>query len=187
VQLHGPTDEVLRRGEVTAALKRARDRGLTRFIGYSGDGEGAMIAVKSGDFDTLQISVSIADQEAIDGAIAEAALRGMGVIAKRPIANAVWVKPAGSWLDSYFRPYRDRLKRLDYDFLKASARESVAMALRFTLSVPGVHTAIVGTTRPGRWQHNADAIAAGPLPKSDYEMIRERWRTVAKPNWVGQR
>jgi aryl-alcohol dehydrogenase-like predicted oxidoreductase len=187
VQLHGPSDEVLRSGEVIAALKRARDRGLTRFIGYSGDGDGAMLAVKSSEFDTLQISVSIADQEAIDGAIAEAARLGMGIIAKRPIANAVWVKPAGGGLDSYFRPYRDRLKRLDYDFLKAPVRDSVATALRFTLSVPGVHTAIVGTTQPGRWQHNAEAVDSGLLPKTDYDAIRERWRAVAKRTWVGQR
>jgi aryl-alcohol dehydrogenase-like predicted oxidoreductase len=187
VQLHGPPDSVLRRGELTAALKRVRERGLTRYIGYSGDGESALAAAESGDFDTLQISINIADQEAIDGAVAAATKYQMGVIAKRPIANAVWIKPHDGMLDSYFRPYRERLKRLDYDFLKTAKEDSVATALRFTLSVPGVHSAIVGTTRPGRWQQNARAVAAGPLSPTDYAAIRERWRTVAQPSWVGQR
>src|SRR6266478_4157796 len=54
----------------------------------NGDSKAALYAVESGAFDTLQISVSIADQEAINMAVPAAQSRGMGVIAKRPIANA---------------------------------------------------------------------------------------------------
>ena len=50
------------------------------------------------------------------------------------------------------------------------------MALRFTLSVPGVHVAIVGTRNPERWAANAKLLEAGPLKPADYEMIRERWQ-----------
>ena len=63
---------------------------------------------------------------------------------------------------------------------------AVATALRFTLSVPGVHTAIVGTTKPERWQQNAALLGRGALPKSDYEKIRARWREVADASWEGQ-
>jgi hypothetical protein len=54
------------------------------------------------------------------------------------------------------------------------------------LGVPGVHTAIVGTTKPERWQQNAALLGAGALPRGEFERIRARWHEVAGPSWVGQ-
>src|SRR5215471_12040129 len=57
VQLHSCSAAELRRGDVVHALKRARERGYTRYIGYSGDGHAARFAVECGAFDTLQTSI----------------------------------------------------------------------------------------------------------------------------------
>jgi aryl-alcohol dehydrogenase-like predicted oxidoreductase len=185
VQLHSCSLAELRRGDVIEALAGAREQGKTRYIGYSGDGEAARFAVECGRFDTLQTSVSVADQEAIDLTLEHARARGMGVIAKRPLANVAWRyarKPA----EPYHQPYWSRLRTLNYGFLKGDAGAAVGAALRFTLSVPGVHTAIAGTTRPDRWQQNAARLAAGGLPPGEFEAIRARWREVAEPSWTGQ-
>jgi len=183
VQLHSCSLDVLRKGDVIAALERARERGLTRYVGYSGDGEAARYAVECGRFDTLQTSVSIADQEAIDLTLPLARARNVGVIAKRPIANAAW-RHARKPAESYHQPYWMRLRALDYDFLRAG--DAAATALRFTLGVPGVHTAIVGTTKPERWKENAATLEAGRLDAGAFERIRARWREVATPSWDGQ-
>ena len=185
IQLHSCSEGVLRRGEAIRALETARERGLARFIGYSGDGAAARFAVQCGAFDTLQTSISIADQEALDLTLPLAAERDMGVIAKRPIANAAWRyarKPA----EPYYQPYWTRLRALDYDFLRAGRESAAATALRFTLGVPGVHTAIVGTIKPERWKENAALLASGPLETAAFERIRARWREVAQPSWDGQ-
>jgi aryl-alcohol dehydrogenase-like predicted oxidoreductase len=131
--------------------------------------------------------VNLADQEAIELVLPKAAARGMGVIAKRPIANAAWrhrKQPPGDW---YSRPYWDRLQALDYDFLRGGVEDSAAIALRFTLGTAGVTTAIVGTTRPERIAQNIAHANAGPLPAAEYEAIRARWRSVAPRDWTGQR
>jgi aryl-alcohol dehydrogenase-like predicted oxidoreductase len=185
LQLHSCTEQQLRQGDVIDVVKRARDAGKTRFIGYSGDGPAALFAVESGVFDTLQISVNIADQESIDLAVPAARARGMGIIAKRPIANAVWKHTSKP--DPYHQPYWERLPKLGYQFLEGDFQNAVSIALRFTLAVPGVHTAIVGTTQPERWRQNAELLMkAGPLEQRQFDEIRARWKSVAGPDWVGQ-
>ena len=185
IHLHTCSEQELRKGEVIAALQEARERGYTRYIGYSWDSSAARYAVECGVFDTLQTSVSIADQEAIELTVSLARERGMGVIAKRPIANAAWrysQKPT----NSYHQTYWERLQKLNYDFLKGDPVKAASIALRFTLSVPGVCTAIVGTTKPNRWQQNAELLKAGPLPKAQFDAIRARWKQIAEPSWIGQ-
>jgi aryl-alcohol dehydrogenase-like predicted oxidoreductase len=185
VQLHSCSEAELRRGDAIAALETARERGMTRYIGYSGDGAAARYAVETGRFDTLQVSVSVADQEAIDLVLPDATARGLGVIAKRPLANAAW-KTGRKPREAYHQEYWRRLQALDYDFLRRPLPESIGTALRFTLSVAGVHTAIVGTTRSGRWSENAALLGAGPLPPAELAAIRRRWHEVARPDWRGQ-
>jgi aryl-alcohol dehydrogenase-like predicted oxidoreductase len=185
VQLHSCSEAELRKGDVIHALRQARDRGYTRYIGYSGDRQAARYAIECGEFDTLQTSVSIADQEALDLTLPLARERQIGVIAKRPIANAVW-RHSRKPENAYYHAYWDRIQKLKFDFLKAGPAEGIATALRFTLSVPGVHTAIVGTTKPGRWRENAEMLKAGPLPAEQFEKIRARWGEVADASWVGQ-
>lgn len=185
VQLHSCSAEILERGEAILALQDARAKGQTRFIGYSGDGHAALTALQSGAFDTLQTSVSIADQEAITLTLPTAAASGVGVIAKRPIANAAWrhaEKPA----NEYHHVYWERLRALKYDFLSREMAAAVSIALRFTLAQPGVATAIVGTTNPSRWIENAELLDEGPLSLHDVNAIREVWHSTAKLDWTGQ-
>lgn len=181
IQLHTCGEEELRRGDVIDVLIRAREAGKTRFIGYSGDNEPANVAVASGAFDTLQTTINIADQRGLDQWVEEAAEKGMGIIAKRPIANAAWKQNFKE--GDYGYEYIERLEGLDYPFLKES--DDVATALRFTATVPGVDTMIVGTQNPERWAQNADLLTKGNLSAEEFEAIRDRWRSVGG-DWVGK-
>ena len=186
VHLHSCDETVLRKGEAITALQTARERGYTRYIGYSGDGHAARYAAECGAFDSLQTSINIADQEALEIALPLARECGMGVMAKRPIANVAWKtnhKPA----NGYHHEYWERLRKLDYPFLRTSnLNKAVSVALRFALAVPGVHLAIVGTTKPERWKQNAAMLEAGPLTHEQFQEIRDRWCDVAPKTWIGQ-
>jgi aryl-alcohol dehydrogenase-like predicted oxidoreductase len=185
-QLHSCDSQILNRGDCIEALIVAKEKGYTRFAGYSGDGIDAKTAIELDFFDTLQTSVSIADQEPIDLTIPLALEREMGIIAKRPLANAVWrndSKPD----DAYHHEYWDRIQALQYDFLEKSMGESVAIALSFTLAIEGVSSAIVGTTKPSRWQENAEMLEQIEFSEKDLQKIRERWREISEgKDWKGQ-
>jgi aryl-alcohol dehydrogenase-like predicted oxidoreductase len=200
VQLHSCDEATLRRGHVIEALQRAKAAGKTRFIGYSGDSVAAEWAVKSGHFDTLQTSVNLADQECLELTLPVCVKKNMGVIAKRPIANAAWTH-ASEPVGNYGHEYWKRLRALEYPALRETsmmageaadaqtgAGDALAaeLALRFTLAAPGVGTMIVGTKRPGRWRENAEAVAKGPLGEEEFKMMRGRWKVVAMAGWVGQ-
>lgn len=186
IQLHSCSETVLRKGAAITALQTAREKGYARYIGYSGDSVAARYAVECGAFDTLQTSINIADQEAIELTLPLAREKQMGVIAKRPIANAAW-KENHKPIESYHHAYWDRLNKLHYEFIRHHPlEESIAHALRFTLSVPDVHTAIVGTTKPERWLENAKVIEAGLLNETEFAAIRERWEEIAPKTWIGQ-
>lgn len=179
IQLHSCSEELLRQGDVIEVLQRAKEAGKARYIGYSGDRNDARYALECGAFDSLQTSVNIADQQAISLTLPLALEKGVGVIAKRPIANAAWrEEPAEG---AYARTYWERLQVLQYPFL---GPEAASVALRFTLAQPGVATAIVGTARPERWVQNAKLLGAGPLSADEIEAIRARWSEVGA-DWPG--
>ncbi|WP_438434235.1 aldo/keto reductase [Gorillibacterium sp. sgz500922] len=186
IHLHSCSEEVLKRGEVIEVLKRAKEAGKTRYIGYSGENEAALYAIRTGEFDSLQTSVNLADQRGIDLILPEAREREMGIVAKRPIANVAWASGAEPPKNEYATEYWKRLRKLDYGFLQEHPQDAVATALRFTLAMNGVCTAIVGTNNPDRWGQNASLLEKGPLAPGIIREIRERWANTAEDGWVGQ-
>ena len=179
--LHSCALEVLQRGEALEALRQARAAGKIRFLGYSGDNEAAVWAAEQPDVAVIETSVSIADQRNIDGVLAVAQRRNLGVLAKRPIANAAWKQPEQQpgFYSNYASIYHERLakmglslEKLGYDGGGAPDQLWPELALRFTLSQPGVHTAIVGTTNARHVAANIAAADKGALAADQVAAIR---------------
>lgn len=192
--LHSCDLETLRRGEAMGALVEARDAGKVRFVGYSGDNEAAEYAASLPDVAVIQTSINIADQANIDRVLPAARKNNIGVMAKRPIANAAWKDLAEQQglYKTYAATYTDRLSkmRLDPASLGISGPRDAAwseLALRFTLSQPGVHTAIIGTTNPENAKANLAAAEKGPLPEDVVRKIRDAFRAADPAGaWYGQ-
>jgi aryl-alcohol dehydrogenase-like predicted oxidoreductase len=159
VFLHTCSADILRAGEATEALLRARDAGKLRYTGYSGDGKDALQAISMGVFDALQVTFNVLSQDALDEVLPAAAGAGMGVVAKRPIANARLLSPDSP--QYHAGPYWDPVRPMLVE--EGAWEDPLECSLRFTLSHPVISSAIIGTTDPDHARGNAKRAQAEPL------------------------
>jgi aryl-alcohol dehydrogenase-like predicted oxidoreductase len=169
---HSCPRDVLERGDVVEALAAAVRAGKVRVAAYSGDGDALAWAIDSGAFGAVQCSVSVVDQRALDVAVPRAVERGIGVLAKRPLANGIWretARPAAPDRGTYWD--RARAMGLDCD---------AERALAFVLAQP-VAAALVGTTQVA----NLDALLAVRADPIAAATVRDRFRRTDPGDWDG--
>ena len=191
--LHSCEQEVLEKGEAVEALVRARDAGKIRHAGYSGDNDAVLYAAGLDAIDVVETSVNICDQVNIDSLLPEAKRCDIGVIVKRPVANAAWLgvgQPPGFYAN-YPTSYSDRFEAMGLDLADLGGDGDWAeIALRFTLAQDGVTSAIVGTTNPENAKRNIEVAAKGPLPNEVTVAIRSafaRAELTSGEAWLGLR
>jgi aryl-alcohol dehydrogenase-like predicted oxidoreductase len=178
--LHSCSLEVLRRGEVIEALLAARDAGKVRVAGYSGENEALDWAVRSGAFGAVETSVNLADQWSLEHVLPAAAAAGMGVIAKRPLANAPW-RFGGRPVGSYSETYWERLRLMGQ---VPADGDWAATAARFAAYAPGISAAIVGTASAEHLRAAVAAVERGSLAASEMDAWREAWGRHSGPGDV---
>jgi aryl-alcohol dehydrogenase-like predicted oxidoreductase len=188
--LHSCDLQTRQKGEALGALVAARNAGKIRFAGYSGDNQTVAFAAQQPDIAVIETSINIVDQANIDIALPQARQHNVGVLAKRPIANSAWRSPdsfSGIYTQ-YVKPYIERFQQLHLTPQQLSFNNNndwPEIALRFTLSQPGLHTAIIGTTNPQNARANLTAANKGPLPPQTLQKIRTAFQTAAANNWPG--
>lgn len=180
VHLHTCPLEVLRRGEAIDALDEAVRQGKVRVAAYSGDNEELDFAIHSGRFGSAMSSLNVCEQGPIDRILHVAKEKGMGYIAKRPIANAPWrfaEQPHGHYCEEYWHRWQAMALEFDMDLNE--------LALRFTAYTWGVDSCIVGTTNLEHLKHNIAQIRKGKLPEEIIERLRKAHQRHGG-EWRGQ-
>ncbi|MFG6441319.1 aldo/keto reductase [Roseateles sp. LKC17W] len=176
VHLHSCPLPVLQQGDVIRALLDCRAAGKLRVAAYSGDNDEVDFAIASGAFGSLQTSISLCDQAHLSYRAARADHAGTGVIAKRPLAGAVW-RHVSRPDDVAEGQYWDRFRTMGL----ASAEDWADVALRFVAFHTGAASAIVGTARPA----NLAALARGPLPAELSRALRDAFERHSRSAWPG--
>lgn len=139
----------------------------------------------------IETSINITDQVNIDKVLPMCRERNVGVLAKRPIANACWkdLSEQQGLYKSYAKVYTDRLAKMGikpsgFAFGEGDWPE---IALRFTISQPGVGCAIIGTQNADNARRNLTFADKGALPQEIVAAIRDAFRKADTDGaWAGQ-
>ena len=164
VQFHqSPSRAVMEAEGALAELQALQREGKVRFLGMSGTVPEIRDHIAMGMFDEFQIPYSIIQREH-EAIIAEASAAGAGIAIRGGAARGLPTDWENRWY--YMIPgehAKDRWEqgRLD-DLLDGMSR--IEFTLRFTLSLPDLHTTIVGTKDVAHVQSNIAMAAKGPLP-----------------------
>ncbi|GMU96633.1 aldo/keto reductase [Ignavibacterium album] len=176
VHLHSCDINVLKKGEVTEALLKAKQMGKIRVAAYSGENDALEHAINSDKFDSIMTSVNICDQYSLNNLIPMAKQKDLGVIAKRPIANAPWrfvERPVGNYAEEYWLRWKEMNLPESENWLDTF--------LRFSIYADGVDSAIIGSTNVNHLQTDIQIIEKGPLNPALTNYIK----TSFNEYWMG--
>ncbi|MCX6169411.1 MAG: aldo/keto reductase [Ignavibacteriales bacterium] len=180
VHLHSCSLEILRRGDAILALQNAVQSGKVKVAAYSGENDELKFAVESNVFQAIQTSFNICDQRKLENIFPTTIKKHIGVIAKRPIANAPWrfnEQPHGHYAEEYWL----RWKKMHID-IGIGWNEA---ALRFAAFSEGVNSCIVGTTNIEHLKQNIEIVSKGKLPEDIYLALRNAF-IQNDDGWTGQ-
>jgi aryl-alcohol dehydrogenase-like predicted oxidoreductase len=204
---HSCPAKTLRRPGLIDALEDCVRAGKIRYAGYSGENDDLAFALSTRRFAVIETSVNVFDQRVLLGSpidlptsdaraveqsvaaqksiLEQAVERGVGVIAKRPLANVPWKylsRPVGE----YVEPYWQRMHAMNVQpLIDNSGLTWEQVALRFAAFAPGVSTAIVGTSNIANLERNIAIVHEGALPVELTEALHKAFRQH-DDDWVGQ-
>jgi aryl-alcohol dehydrogenase-like predicted oxidoreductase len=165
VQIHNATVETLASSNVLEVLEAARQQGKLRFIGASVYGErNALAALRSESIDTLQIALNLLDQRMVARVIPEAIIRNVGLLVRSVFLKGVLTERVLSLPPNMqtLAAASDQARRI----LGETWQTLPSTAVRFCLSIPGVHSVLIGLRDVTELSPALDAEGAGPLPEA---------------------
>ncbi len=182
-QLHNPPVQLLRNPGLYKILDRLRETGRIRHYGVSiHDPEEGIIAMKTGNPETIQVVFNILRQKAKNGLFKTARDNDVAIIAREPLANGFL--SGKHTADETFAPgdirhhfTREYLLNLvlaaeQLKFLETKNRTLPQAALRFVLDHREVSTVIPGAKTPEQAEENLRTSELPPL--TGEELLRVR-------------
>ncbi len=183
-QLHNPSPEVMRKGEIFERLDRCKREGKIRFYGVSlektTDG---IVAIETGKPDTLQVVYNILHQDPEEQLFPLAQKENIGILARVPLERGVlsgrfketsefyqkdW--RTGVFSEEGLQQVRAAVKKLDF-LVKDDVPNLAQAALRFVLSHPAVSSVIPGIRTVKQVEDNL-VISGKTLPPEDVKKLQ---------------
>jgi aryl-alcohol dehydrogenase-like predicted oxidoreductase len=190
-QLHNPSVEIIRNGEVWELLERRRKAGKIRHYGVSiNNAEEALAAIEGARSATIQLEYNLLVQEPADKIFPLAQKENVGIIVRVPLRRGLLTGKltpedqqrfqgddvrARNFAGNIFKEQLDKVDR--FRFLEKPGRSLAQAAIAFCIAHPAVGTVIPGG-RNARQARENTAAAEAPLSQEELRKIAELWRSA---------
>ena len=184
-QLHNPSLELIKRGEVIGVLEKLKKEGKIRFIGISVHlEEEAAEAMNDTRVDCLQVILNLLDQRMEKKVFPEAVKRGVGIVVREPLASGLL---SGKYNPSHVFPKNDHRRRwsqikreVDHkkieminEILKKKNISLLQAALEYTIMSEAVSVVIPGAKTDTQVKENLKASLKPKLSEKDIDLLKE--------------
>jgi aryl-alcohol dehydrogenase-like predicted oxidoreductase len=183
-------EHVLRKSGAAEALERAREQGLTRYIGFTalGNATSCRQVVDSGRFDAAQVYYNLLNPSAARSMpkgwtgqdfarlIGACKARGTAVMAIRVFAAGVLATDVRHGREIIITQgteiaAEERRARAVFAALGDAYGTRAQTALRFVVTNPDVSCAIIGLAEPAHLEEALAGAEAGPLPRQALDAL----------------
>jgi aryl-alcohol dehydrogenase-like predicted oxidoreductase len=188
-QLHNPSPEVMRKGEIFERLDRFKREGKIRFYGVSlektTDG---LVAIETGKPDTLQVVYNILHQDPQAQLFPLAQKENIGIIARVPLERGVLSGRFKTTAEFYQKDWRTgvfseeglrqtqaAVEKLDF-LVKGDVSNLAQAALRFVLSHSAVSAVIPGIRTVKQVEDNL-LVSGKTLPSEDVKKLQALYQS----------
>lgn len=170
LMVHSASAEIIARGAIAEALHELKKKGFIGFIGVSlYTEESALLAIRSGQYDCIQIPYSALDRRPEAKILPEARAHDVGIITRSVLLQGA-LTHRYEYLSEKLAPLKQAVRQL-----AAAGNLTVAglpeLSYRYVLSHSSVHSALVGTASLEELLSAVNFAGAGPLPKGLIESI----------------
>jgi aryl-alcohol dehydrogenase-like predicted oxidoreductase len=176
-QLHSPSAEALRDGEVFAVLDALQATGKIRYYGVScRTVEDAMLAIEHPGVSSVQVPVNLIEREAVTALLPLATKRNVAVVARQPFASGFLVQSEAQIRSNAptvdQQELSERLRAAaTFGFLATESRTMAQAAIQWALRQDGVSVVLPGTSSTNHLRENLGALTAPPLTDTELSRI----------------
>jgi aryl-alcohol dehydrogenase-like predicted oxidoreductase len=169
--LHSPSPEALRDGEALEFLAAMKRDGVIRSCGISCESpEDAGRWLQSGEIDTLQIGVSLIEQETVPELQTHGHQPEKGIVARQCFAGGVLAKGAASMPPEVPSAIEDAVAAYE-KLAQELGRSLPELAFRFVSDLAAVNTTLIGIRTPGHLRGAVRFAASSPLSPAERQAI----------------
>ena len=176
-QLYKPSALIIKRGEFIDTLEKLKTQGKIRYYGITClTVDDAILCLKFPNISSLQVAISLIDQEAITKLLPLVQEKNLGLISRHPRAIGLFTKNKDDIMgdSSVFSKEEFEIRKkkaAKFQFLVKENRTIAQASIQFILQLNGISVTLPRAVNRDELDENVGSLTAAPLTNDELKKI----------------